>query len=175
MKVILSRQNSAFLSPWSSCLATRWLLVKLPELWWTNLELQHLYLHRIATKPKDEEKHPCLKQDSNPWHWCPSGQEPRLRPRNHCDRGLHYNETITTTTPLNLMQCCSHQSCLVCGSPKFGYVFLKPTTLYFSPLPSVSTGKHCDTFQNASRPGPCSASQNHHSRHPMRSKSVINM
>jgi hypothetical protein len=38
------------------------------------------------TTQKDADKHPCLERDSNPRSQQPSGQDPRLRPHDHCDR-----------------------------------------------------------------------------------------
>jgi hypothetical protein len=48
-------------------------------------DARHLSPHD-STTPKDEDKHPCLKQDWNPTSHYTSSQDRRLRPCGHCDQ-----------------------------------------------------------------------------------------
>jgi hypothetical protein len=49
---------------------------------------QGLYLHRTTQHRKTRDKLPCFERDSNPRSQQPTGQDPRLRPRGHCDRQI---------------------------------------------------------------------------------------
>jgi hypothetical protein len=58
---------------------------------------QGLYLHRKTQHRKTRDKHPCLERDSNPRSQQPPGQDPLLRPHDHCDRRCSGN------APVNLL------------------------------------------------------------------------
>jgi hypothetical protein len=67
-------------------------------LWTSDQHVARPLPTQVSITQKDEDKHPCLQRDSNPRSHYPSGQDPRPRPRGHCDRHQPFLCTLILNT-----------------------------------------------------------------------------